>query len=39
MANILGVSRDQIKRNMKKLKDDKKIDRIGNRNSGYWKVL
>ena len=39
MAKILGVSRDQIKRNIKKLKDDNKIDRIGNRNSGYWKVL
>ena len=39
MAKILGVSRDQIKRNIKKMKDDKKIDRIGNRNSGYWKVL
>lgn len=39
MAKILGVSRDQIKRNIKKLKDDNKIDRVGNRNSGYWKVL
>mgnify|MGYP005795669293 FL=1 len=39
MAKILGVSRDQIKRNIKKLKDDNKIDRIGNRNNGYWKVL
>ena len=39
MAKILGVSRDQIKRNIKKLKDDNKIERIGNRNSGYWKVL
>ena len=39
MAKILGVSRDQIKRNIKKLKDDNKIDRVGNRNGGYWKVL
>ena len=39
MAKILGVSRDQIKRNIKKLKDDNKIDRVGNRNSRYWKVL
>lgn len=39
MAKILGVSRDQIKRNIKKLKDDNKIDRVGNRNSGYWKLL
>lgn len=39
MAKILGVSRDQIKRNIKKMKEDKKIDRIGNRNSGYWKIL
>ena len=39
MAKMLGVSRDKIKRNIKKMKDDNKIDRIGNRNSGYWKVL
>ena len=39
MAKILGVSRDQIKRNIKKLKDANKISRIGNRNSGYWKIL
>ena len=39
MAKILGVSRDQIKRNIIKLKDNRKIERIGNRNGGYWKVL
>ena len=35
ISKILGVSRDVIKRNIKKLKDNNKIVRIGNRNSGY----
>ena len=39
ISKILGVSRDVIKRNIKKLKDNNKIVRIGNRNSGYWKIL
>ena len=39
ISKILGVSRDVIKRNIKKLKDNNKIVRIGNRNSGNWKIL
>jgi ATP-dependent DNA helicase RecG len=39
MAENLNVSRDVIKRNIKKLKDSKKITREGNRNSGIWRIL
>jgi predicted HTH transcriptional regulator len=39
MAEILNVSRDVIKRNIKKLKDSKKITRKGNRNNGSWRIL
>ena len=36
MAKILGVSRDVIKRNIKKLKDNKKLERNGSKNNGFW---
>lgn len=39
MATALNVSRDVIKRNIKKLKDNNIIDREGKRNNGTWKIL
>lgn len=39
MANELNVSRDIIKRNIKKMKDKKIVERVGKRNNGYWKIL
>ena len=36
MAKILGVSRDVIKRNIKKLKDNKKLEKIVSKNNGFW---
>lgn len=39
MAAILNVSRDVIKRNIKKLKDNNVIEREGKRNNGTWKIL
>lgn len=39
MAIALNVSRDVIKRNIKKLKDNKVIEREGKRNNGTWEIL
>ena len=39
MASILNFSRDFIKRNIKKLKENNVIEREGKRNNGTWKIL
>lgn len=38
MAEILNVSRDIIKRNINKLKNNQYIERIGSKKAGYWKI-
>lgn len=38
LANILNISSDGIKYNLKKLVDNNIIERIGPNNGGYWKV-
>ena len=39
LSTILNISRRSIIKNMKKLKDKNKIERIGSDRKGYWKVL
>lgn len=39
LSEILGISKRSIVKNMKNLKNNKKIERIGSDKKGYWKIL
>lgn len=39
LSEILGISKRSIVKNMKNLKNHKKIERIGSDKKGYWKIL
>ncbi|OYT11336.1 MAG: hypothetical protein B6I18_04595 [Bacteroidetes bacterium 4572_112] len=39
MAEVIGVSSRSIERNVKKLKSERKLKRIGPDKGGYWEVL
>ena len=39
LSTILNISRRSIIKNMKKLKDKNKIERVGSDRKGYWKIL
>lgn len=34
-----GKSRTTIQKSIKKLKEEKLVERIGGKNGGYWKIL
>lgn len=38
LANILGITQDGVKYNLKKLVDKNIVERIGPDNGGYWQV-
>lgn len=39
LSTMLNISRRSIIKNMKKLKDKNKIERVGSDRKGYWKIL
>ena len=39
LSEILGISKRSIVKNMKNLKNNKKIERIGSDKKGYWNIL
>lgn len=39
IASILNITTDGVKYNLKKLSDNKIIERVGSAKGGYWKVL
>ena len=39
ISNQLNVSKRTIRRDIEKLKQKKKLKRIGNKKGGYWKVF
>ena len=39
MAEKLNISQITIKRNIKELKENGYIERIGSKKTGYWKIL
>jgi ATP-dependent DNA helicase RecG len=39
LAKTIGLSKDGVKYNLKKLKDSGKIRRIGGDKGGYWEII
>ena len=39
LASILNITSDGVKYNLKKLVDNKILERIGPDNGGYWKII
>ena len=39
LHQILGISKTAVEKNLKFLKENDYIDRIGSKKGGYWKVL
>jgi len=39
LQNATGLSRRGVEWNLKKLKDDKLIKRIGNNRTGFWQII
>ncbi|MEW5897339.1 MAG: winged helix-turn-helix transcriptional regulator [Nanoarchaeota archaeon] len=39
LAKIVGISARKIRENLKKLKDDGLVKRIGGRKEGYWGIM
>ena len=39
LSDILEVTDKTIKRDITKLKDEKRVQRVGSLKSGYWEVL
>ncbi|MEN0051963.1 MAG: DeoR family transcriptional regulator [Bacteroidota bacterium] len=39
LSNLIGVTARTIERNIQKLKEKKRISRVGGAKNGHWKVL
>lgn len=39
LANLLKISLISVDKNIKYLKDNGYIERVGNKRTGYWKVI
>lgn len=39
LAEIIGISQRAVEKQLAKLQEQKKLDRIGPANGGYWQVI